>query len=147
MGDKYVTVTGFSFYKGTGPFRIGNLIRCEKEPKNYHDAEAIKCTLPMIGTVGYVANSTGTVALGTMSAGRIYDQVSSKFYVRVMFITNSKIICRVEDSAEPNELKTELLSQLDDEWDKDDGDDDDDDWDEEDEEDDESEEDEPEDIT
>lgn len=131
MGDKYVTVTGFSFYKGTGPFRIGNLIRCEKEPKNYHDAEAIKCTIPMIGTVGYVANSTDTVALGTMSAGRIYDQVSSKFYVRVMFITNSKIICRVEDSAEPSELKTELLSQLDDEWDNDDDDDEDDDWDDE----------------
>lgn len=123
MGDKYVTITGFSFYKGTGPFRIGNLIRCEKELKNYHDSEAIKCTLPMIGTVGYVANSTGTVALGTMSAGRIYDQVSSKFYVRIMFMTNSKIICRVEDSAEPDDLKAELLSQLDDDWDKDNEDD------------------------
>lgn len=118
MGDKYVTITGVGFYEGTDSFKIGNLIRCEKEPKNPYDAEAIKCTLPMIGTVGYIANSTNTVARGTMSAGRIYDRVSSKFYVRIMFMANSKIICRVEDSAEPNDLKSELLSQLDDKWDK-----------------------------
>ena len=41
------------------------------------------CTLPVYGTVGYIANSTNTVAGGTMSAGRIYDRVEKKFYVRV----------------------------------------------------------------
>lgn len=132
MKEKYISVTGFNYYCGKGPFKIGNLVRCEKEPSNPHDNEAIKCTMPVIGTVGYVANSTGTVAGGTMSAGRIYDKVDKKFYARIMFTTGSKVICRVEDG-EPEELKNELLAQLDDGWDEDDDDDllcDDDDFDE-----------------
>lgn len=48
-----------------------------------------------IGTVGYTANSPHTTATGTMSAGRIYEQVKKKFIVEVMFITSSKVICRV----------------------------------------------------
>lgn len=48
-----------------------------------------------IGTVGYVANSPYTCATGTISAGRIYDYVPRKFMVQVMFITGSKVICRV----------------------------------------------------
>ena len=102
---RYVTITGFGHYYDKKPFAIGNLIRCRKEPDNRHDADAIKCTLPMLGTVGYIANSTYTVAGGTMSAGRLYDKVPDKFYVRVMFTTSSKIICRVERQ------RTELLEQ------------------------------------
>lgn len=48
-----------------------------------------------IGTVGYVANSPYTKATGTMSAGRIYEKEGMKFWVEVMFITSSKIICKV----------------------------------------------------
>jgi len=92
----YVIITGFGHYYDKKPFAIGNLIRCRKEADNCHDGEAIKCTLPMLGTVGYIANSAYTVAGGTMSAGRIYDKVDEKFYVRVLFTTGSKIICRVE---------------------------------------------------
>lgn len=116
MKEMYVTVTGFGNYHGFSPFKIGKLIRCEKEPDNHHDAEAIRCTVPTMGTVGYVANSVHTVANGTMSAGRVYDKVSKKFYIRVLFTTNGNVICRVEDG-EPNELRLELLSQLDDGWD------------------------------
>ena len=94
--ELYVTVTGFGHYYDDRPFAIGNLIRCRKEPENRYDCEAIRCILPGLGTVGYIANSVGTVAGGTMSAGRIYDKVDEKFYIRVMFTTCSKIICRVE---------------------------------------------------
>lgn len=116
--DLYVTITGFHNYYGMQPFAIGNLIRCRKEPDNRFDCEAIKCTLPMLGTVGYVANSVGTVACGTMSAGRIYDRVEERFYVRVMFTTNSKVICRVE-RGERTRLEQELEEQQkkDNDWD------------------------------
>lgn len=116
MNEKYVTITGFKAYEGLFPFKIGYLVRCEKEPENLYDSEAIRCSMPMIGTVGYIANSTGTVAGGTMSAGRLYDKVEKKFYVRVMFTTFTKIICRVEDG-EPSELKKEIMTQFEDDWD------------------------------
>ena len=56
----------------------------------------------------------------TMSAGRIYDRVEKKFYVRVLFTSFTKVICRVE-RGEPSDLKKELLSDLDDGWDDDSG--------------------------
>lgn len=119
MKEKYITITGFKYYSGSSPFRIGYLVRCRKEPDNPYDSEAIKCTMPMLGTVGYVANSSNTVAGGTMSAGRIYDKVGKKFYVRVMFTTFTKIICRVEEG-DAAALKKEILAQVDDDWDDDD---------------------------
>lgn len=109
MNEKYVTITGFKNYYGSRPFAVGTVLRCEKCPENEFDAEAIRCVLPVVGTVGYVANSPDTVAGGTMSAGRIYDKVSSAFYVRVMFVTRTKIICRVFD--DPADAEAELLNQ------------------------------------
>ncbi len=122
MKEMYITVTGFRNYSGPAPFRIGRLVRCAKEPDNAYDKEAIRCTMPMLGTVGYVANSWSTVAGGTMSAGRVYDRVGKRFYARVLFTTSSKIICRVEEG-DPAALRAELLSQIDDDWDDDDDED------------------------
>ncbi len=103
MADRYVTITGFKHYYDLTPFRIGGLIRCSKDVDNPHDGEAIRCSLPHLGTVGYLANSPSTVAGGTYSAGRIYDRVPERFYVRVCFTTFTKVICRLE---------TELFGQL-----------------------------------
>lgn len=97
MKEKYVTITGTRYYYGMAPFSIGKKIKCIKERDNEFDSEAIKVVMREIGTVGHIANSAHTVAMGTMSAGRIYDKVPDKFMVRVMFITNSKVICRVLD--------------------------------------------------
>ena len=116
MKEKFVTITGFNNYCGEQIFAIGRLVRCEKEPDNPYDAEAIRCTLPVVGKVGYIANSVATVAVGTMSAGRVLDKVTSKFYVRVMFRTCSKVICRVEDDKEPSDLNRELYEQCADGW-------------------------------
>lgn len=115
MKERYVTITGFKHYYGATPFRIGNLIRCSKEPDNAFDREAIRCSLPGIGKVGYIANSTHTVAGGTDSAGRVYDQVGKRFYIRVCFTTSSKIICRVEPEKDLERLTEELMKQMDDE--------------------------------
>lgn len=95
MKEKYVTITGFKYYYGVTPFKVGKKVKCVKEPGNPYDSEAIKVVMKHIGTVGYIANSTYTVATGTMSAGRIWDKVGKKFYARVMFITSSKVICKV----------------------------------------------------
>ena len=118
MQEKFVTITGFGNYHGLFPFKPGNLVRCEKEPENIYDSEAIRCTVPMLGMVGYIANSSNTVAGGTMSAGRIYDKVDKKFYVRVLFTTFTKVICKIEDG-EPSELKKEIMTQFSDDWDDD----------------------------
>ena len=117
--ERYVTVTGYWNYYGKTPFAIGNLIRCKKEPDNVYDAEAIRCTLPVLGTVRYIANSIKTVAGGTMSAGRLCDRVGERFYIRVMFTTQTKVICRVEDR-NPAVLAQELERQQkqNDDWDE-----------------------------
>ena len=111
MKDRFITITGFTHYYGKKPFTIGNLIKCVKEENNAYDSEAIKAVLPCIGTVGYVANSPYTVAGGTMSAGRIYDNVRRKFYVRVMFTTDTKVICKLEEY-KPELYEKEILSQM-----------------------------------
>lgn len=117
--DRYITITGFKHYYGAKPFRIGNLIRCRKEPENGFDHEAIRCSLPMVGTVGYIANSPETVAGGTMSAGRIYDHLGDQFYVRVMFTSFTKIICKIEFSdprACEEEVKRQMAEDDEDDW-------------------------------
>lgn len=107
----YVTVTGFSHYYGKKPFNIGNVLVCTKDPSNKYDSEAIIVHLPIIGQVGYIANSVYAMAGGTMSAGRIYDKVEDKFYIRVIFTTQSKIICRVEEG-DASELEKEIQLQM-----------------------------------
>ena len=115
MKEKYVTITGFKHYYGTKPFAIGSVICCRKEPDNAFDSEAIRCSLPVIGTVGYIANAPNTVAGGTMSAGRIYDHVKKRFYVRVMFTTFTKIICRIE-FGNPQGYEAEIKARMDEDW-------------------------------
>lgn len=39
----------------------------------------------------------------SLSAGRIWEKVDRKFYVRVMFITSSKVICKVVEEEEKTE--------------------------------------------
>lgn len=109
--NMYVTITGFAHYYQKRPFEVGNVLICEKDPSNKYDSEAIIALLPIIGQVGYLANSVQNVAGGTMSAGRIYDKVDDRFYVRVCFITQSKIICRVE-TGDSDALDEEINNQL-----------------------------------
>ena len=90
MKEKYITIVGFNHYYGVAPFKIGKKIKCVKEPNNPYDGEAIKATMKQIGTIGYVAT-------GTKSAGGIAHKVKKKFTVEVMFITSSKVICKVVD--------------------------------------------------
>ena len=79
MKEINLTITGMRHYYGNGIIHVGDILRCKKEPENEYDAEAIQVLLPVYGKVGYIANSPYTVAKGTLSAGRAYDQVKKKF--------------------------------------------------------------------
>lgn len=61
-----------------------------------------------IGVVGYIANSPYTSATGTMTASRIQSKVKKGFTVEVMFITSSKVICKVVDGFKEKKEKEEL---------------------------------------
>ena len=117
MKEISLTVTGMRHYYGNEIFRVGDILKCRKEPDNPYDEEAIQVLLPVYGKVGYIANSPYTVARGTLSAGRVYDQVRKKFYVRVLYICSNQIICKVEEGKkEELEKKIEKQMRKRDEW-------------------------------
>ena len=91
----WVTVTGGKHYLGMAVFTPGQVLWCRKEPQNSHDAEAVWVGRSPSCQVGYLANSPYTVARGTLSAGRIYDQVPAAFRIRVCFVAGNQVICRL----------------------------------------------------
>ena len=93
--ELYITITGLNHYYSMKPFKIGSLVTLKKEPDNDYDDEAIEISAPLLGKVGYVANSPHTTAGGCMSAGRIYDEIPDECAAVVRFITCSKVIARV----------------------------------------------------
>ncbi|MDR3291235.1 MAG: HIRAN domain-containing protein [Methanobrevibacter sp.] len=97
MEKNYVTITGVGYYENLSSFELGEIIRLKKEPNNSYDHEAIKAEIPFTGKIGYVANSSTTVAKGTMSAGRIYDKIEEITYVKIIFITIKELICEFID--------------------------------------------------
>ena len=107
MNNVYITITGVNHYLGIKPYKIGRIVRLEKELDNSYDQNAIRVTLPYIDTVGYVANSVNTVYTGTHSASRIYDKIDNYAYAEIMFITHSSVIAKVllpetVEKADPN---------------------------------------------
>ena len=102
MEKDYITITGTEYYFGNIVFKVGDVINCEKEFDNDHDEEAIKVMIKTFGKVGYVANSSRTVAKGTKSAGRIYDKVGDKFCAKVCFVTGTSVIVEVLKRDENN---------------------------------------------
>lgn len=95
MEEIFVTITGMNNYYGFKPFRVGKIFKLTKDEDNNYDCEAIRAEMPMIDTIGYVANSTKTVYNGTYSAGRLYDKIGDHAFAQTMFITHSSVIARV----------------------------------------------------
>ncbi|MBR4858871.1 MAG: HIRAN domain-containing protein [Clostridia bacterium] len=95
MENTFVTITGVRNYYGMKPFKVGKIFRIVKDDDNDYDEEAIRAELPMIDTIGYVANSANTVFAGTVSAGRLYDKIDDYAYAQTMFITHSSVIALV----------------------------------------------------
>lgn len=93
--ELYITITGLNHYYNRKPFKIGSLVTLKKEPDNDYDDEAIEVLAPLLGKVGYVANSPHTTASGCMSAGRLYSEVPDECAAVIRFMTCSKVIARV----------------------------------------------------
>ncbi len=95
MENIFITITGVRNYYGMKPFKVGKVFRIVKEEDNKYDEEAIRAELPMIDTIGYIANSANTVFAGTVSAGRLYDKIDDYAYALTLFITHSSVIALV----------------------------------------------------
>ncbi|MCH4170984.1 MAG: HIRAN domain-containing protein [Lactobacillus sp.] len=91
----FVTVTGTNYYFELKPFALGTKVSLIKDVRNHHDDEAIAVILPLLGKVGYVANSPYTVIRGTYSAGRLYDYLAENCLGIVRFITDKNVILEV----------------------------------------------------
>lgn len=85
----------FNNLHGTKPLVLNGIVKLQKEPDNKYDCEAIACEMRYFGKIGYVSNSTNTVARGTMSAGRLYDKISDEYFAKIRFIIGSDAIAKV----------------------------------------------------
>lgn len=93
--ELYITIAGIDNYFGMRPFKVALLLTLKKDRGNSHDDEAIEVIAPLLGRVGYVANSSYTTVAGTISAGRLYDRIPNECVAVVRFISEDKIIARV----------------------------------------------------
>ncbi|WP_405267780.1 hypothetical protein [Methanobrevibacter sp.] len=87
-------------FHGPKPLALNRLVKLTKEPDNNYDAEAISCEMRHFGKIGYVANSTRTVAKGTMSGGRLYDKISDEYIAKIQFIIGKEAIAKVLSTEE-----------------------------------------------
>ena len=96
--EKFITVNHLDDYSPMGytRFRVGQQLKLQKEKDNCYDDEAIAVFDDSESRAGYVANSVSTVARGTFSAGRIYDQIGETAECTVMFITEDMLIAEVK---------------------------------------------------
>ncbi len=93
MKKTYFTLVGTDYRFGSGFLKPGMKLYLRKEPDNSYDSEAIRVTLPGLGTIGYVGNSINTVIGDSSSAGRLGCKIGKKAKARVKYITKKGILC------------------------------------------------------
>lgn len=108
----YFTINAVNFFHGIKPFKIGSLVKLEKEPENTYDQEAICVKLRYAGKSGYVANSVKTVVKGTYSGGRLYDKILNEDYGRIKFIHEDTLIAKLLTKEELEEEKNNENSDI-----------------------------------
>ena len=111
MDATYVTLVGFGSETGGKAFRDGLPVLLVKEPENEYDGEAIRVELPGVGRIGYVANSTSTVARGTASAGRAYDTFGKACFATILFVVRGTAIARLEPGLKKLVWSVELVGE------------------------------------
>ena len=97
--EKYITIDHLDDYSPMGytRFRTGQQLKLQKEKDNCYDDEAIVVFDNNGSKAGYVANSVSTVARGTCSAGRIYDQLEDDDSCVIRFITEDVLIAQINE--------------------------------------------------
>jgi len=93
----YLTITHINDYSGSFTFRPGQRMILQKDHENPYDDEAIAVYTEGRQKCGYVANSVGTVARGTCSAGRAYDRLPEQSMCIIRFVLEE---CMIAETAE-----------------------------------------------
>ena len=96
MDQKFITINHLDLFDSTEFIKPGDQITLKKELNNPYDDEAIVVKSASGIKIGYVANSVCTVARGTYSAGRIYDQIDEEAEGRICFVLEESAIASVK---------------------------------------------------
>lgn len=82
----YITINHLDDFESQMFLMPGDVLTLKKDKKNTYDDEAIAVFTKDNYKCGYVANSVHSVARGTYSAGRVYDQIKDEARCCVRFI-------------------------------------------------------------
>ncbi len=96
MDQKFITINHLDLFDSTEFIKPGDQITLKKDLNNPYDDEAIVVKSASGIKIGYVANSVCTVARGTYSAGRIYDQIDEEAEGRICFVLEESAIASVK---------------------------------------------------
>lgn len=91
----YITINHLDEFNGLSNIKVGDTLTLIKDLDNPYDDEAIAVYDKDDIKIGYVANSVDTVARGTYSAGRLYDQLNNN-KCTVKFILNDSVIALID---------------------------------------------------
>ena len=92
----FITINHLDDFNGLSNIKVGDSLTLIKDLDNPYDDEAIAVYDKDNTKVGYVANSTDTVARGTYSAGRIYDKINNQTKCDVSFIIQDCLISHLD---------------------------------------------------
>ena len=91
----FITINHLDNYGGIRRFRVNDVLKLMKDRDNPFDDEAIGVYDQHSVKCGYVANSVSSVARGTCSAGRVYEQVDDDADCIVRFIIEDSLIAQL----------------------------------------------------
>ncbi len=109
--DLFVTILGSDYFFGTATLARCEFVLLVKEPNNTYDPEAIRVEIPFAGTAGYIANSPGTRAKNTMSAGRVYDSIGDISVASIEGKVDGFIIAKVRPEIDEISFSIDLKPQ------------------------------------
>lgn len=91
----YFTITGLCYYHGREFLEKDMEVILKKDKENDYDKEAIQVELPVVGKIGYVANSPKTVIGECYSAGRMYDKINDEAVGKVKYVLDDGVVCEL----------------------------------------------------
>lgn len=96
--EVFITINHISDFGGIHYYRVGDELTLRKDLDNPYDDEAIQVYNDQDVKCGYVANSSYSVARGTMSSGRIYDSLkdNTKCVIRFIVKESDAIIAQLK---------------------------------------------------
>ena len=94
--ELFITIDHIEDFCPCHHLRPGDELVLRKDYCNPYDDEAIAVYDTKDVKIGYVANSVRSVARGTCSAGRIYDDLNEEGNCKVCFILDDVAIARLQ---------------------------------------------------